>query len=208
MYISLCIHFLHFTMRKKRTRQNKKAAIRADFDTVKAAIHGYLANDDWQAAMLLAVPLFTGLRVSEWQGLRWENILQPSMEIGIKKDRGVGKTRTIEFSEDTKAIFRRCYELSGTTHPPKLIFRSKFNRPYCTLWLNKLVEQVCEEQGWEKYTTHSFRKSWGYKMWQILGANHEALLLLQMAFNHSSPHTTMIYLGLREDVISKAMKML
>lgn len=192
--------------------QGSKTAKRADFDKVKSAILNYLERGKWETALLLAVPLFTGLRISEWRALTWAELLSDNIVVSIKKDRGTGKVRRIAFGDTARAIFRQCWLLSGYMNQQMLVFktpyRSKRRLPYSVMHLNSQIQQICQDQKWPHYTSHSFRKSWGYKMYTELGASQEALLLLQRAFNHNNTQTTIIYLGLADDQIEMAMRAL
>jgi integrase len=189
--------------------KGSKTAKRADFDIVLSAIRKYLDAGDWRSAILLAIPLFTGLRISEWSKITWSQVLSGELIVAISKDRKTGKVRKIAFSDNAKAIFLQCWHRTGYYNKEMLVFKTPYmsrrQKPYSQTWLNEKIDEICHVEKWPHYTSHSFRKAWGYKMYLALGANQEALLLLQRAFNHSDTQTTIIYLGLADDQIQEAM---
>ena len=52
-----------------------------------------------------------------------------------------------------------------------------------------------------KYSTHSFRKSFGRRIWSNNSDSEKSLVLLSQIFNHSSIAITRRYLGIREEEV-------
>lgn len=52
-------------------------------------------------------------------------------------------------------------------------------------------------------SSHTFRKTFGRYVYDKMNRTEEAIILLQRIFRHSSPQTTMIYIGLRDDEVNK-----
>ena len=53
-----------------------------------------------------------------------------------------------------------------------------------------------------RFSTHSFRKTFGRRIWNRNNNSEKALFMLGQVFNHSSIQTTKIYLGIREQEIA------
>ena len=52
-----------------------------------------------------------------------------------------------------------------------------------------------------RISSHTFRKTFGRYVYDLMGRTMEALILLSMIFKHSSPQVTMVYLGIRQEEI-------
>lgn len=68
------------------------------------------------------------------------------------------------------------------------------------LW--NIIKDTAAEAGIEQNVgTHSLRKTWGYHCWHNATDKSKALIILQKCFGHSSPQTTLAYIGILNEEI-------
>lgn len=66
----------------------------------------------------------------------------------------------------------------------------------------KMLRKAADEAGLRDIGTHTLRKTFGYHMYR----KTKDVALLQELFNHSSPATTLRYIGVTQDSMDQAMK--
>jgi len=150
-------------------------------------------------ALLIHVGSYTGLRISDLLGLKWEHLLgQDSYVITEGK---TGKQRTLYYHMDTKEMVARM-ENELQPDPEDFIFLNRFGQVLSPQFINRKLKDINTQYKLGiKYSTHSFRKSFGRRIWSNNSNSEKSLVLLSQIFNHSSTAITRRYLGIREEEI-------
>lgn len=154
-------------------------------------IQKLLRAKDYQFATLIAVGSYTGLRISDIQTLRWEQ-LQPMLQLNERK---TGKPRTIHLHTDLLLFLA---QVKSELQPieGELIYGLSLQ------YTNRKLK--CLSRAYKldiQFSTHSFRKTFGRRIWSKNDYSEKALILLGQVFNHSSVAITKRYLGIREQEI-------
>lgn len=156
--------------------------------------------------MFITSGIFFGLRVSDILNLKWYDILGKTQnEIQEIK---TNKTRIISITEDVQDIALKAYkEMSPTSD---YIFLGYKNKPLSKQQINRRLKQFKSDYNIpvNNFSTHSLRKSFGRRVWEMQGKTYEALILLMDIFNHKYLDTTKRYLGITQYEISNAYKSL
>lgn len=76
------------------------------------------------------------------------------------------------------------------------------DRPIDRSMAYKMLNQVARCYGLEEIGCHTMRKTWGYHLYMQDPRN---LALLMKMYNHSSESTTLMYLGLTQDMMDRAI---
>lgn len=146
----------------------------------------------------------TALRVSDVLSLMWQDILGQT-EL-IKREKKTGKTRTITFNQSVRTKIKTLHQLLGTPGVETLIFaNAETNKSYSREHINRRLKvfKVKYRLKIKSFSTHTFRKTFGREVYESMGRSSEALVLLNKVFKHTSIDTTMAYIGLTDDEVSK-----
>ena len=159
----------------------------------------------WELFCLIACTM--ALRIGDALRLKWEDIL--NVEQGYYKEGKTGKTRHITIHPSVQQKYMELYELLGSPETIRLIF---INEQTGKAFTRQTVNNHLRSYKWKyrlsisRFSSHSFRKTFGRKVWSDHGKSDFGLLLINRAFRHSSLDTTIRYLGLKQDELSQAYK--
>ena len=93
-----------------------------------------------------------------------------------------------------------------TTAPEQYIFLSpRTGKPYSLEYINRLLKvfKVRYRLPIRAFSTHTFRKTFGRYVYELMGRSAEGLILLNQIFRHSNLETTRRYIGLAQEDIDK-----
>lgn len=151
----------------------------------------------------------TGLRFSDVQKLKWEDILDKRKIILTAKK--TNKTHVIPIGDNASEYFASLYE--KMENPPKdqcvLAGRlSETGKPVTIQYINRKLKKWVRQYDLdiENFSTHTFRKTFGRYVYDKGGRTTEALMYLNRIFKHGNLDTTMVYLGIRDDEISNIFR--
>ena len=126
----------------------------------------------------------TACRASDVRTLRWKDILGKSTMTRIEQK--TKKNRLIKFNRDVQEKNRFLYEMLGQPAPEQLkVFKVRYRLPI------------------RAFSTHTFRKTFGRYVYELMGRSAEGLILLNQIFRHSNLETTRRYIGLAQEDIDK-----
>lgn len=153
-------------------------------------------------ALLIAIGIFTGFRISDILSLKWKDVVATDfVEVIEKKTK---KFRKVRLNQQLKEIISRTY--SDATDLESLIFQNRFHTAAISVqYVNRRLKELAIEYKVSKEPTkiksHSLRKSFGRRVFESNDNSEKSLILLSQCLNHSSLLTTRIYLGIREKEI-------
>lgn len=182
----------------------KGSHTRADYlewDKMQTLVLKLERNGKHKIALLITFGCFTGLRISDLLKLKWEDVLESdSVNLTEKK---TGKLRTIQIHQELRLVLDRYLQ----NHPRRssgFIFLNRYGtQPIRVQYINRELKKIALEYKLGiQFTSHSFRKSFGRRIWENNDHSERALIMLGQIFNHSSVQTTKIYLGIREQEIA------
>ena len=150
-------------------------------------------------ALMIALGSYTGLRISDLLPLKWEEVIsQEHLRITEKK---TGKMRNIHLHKDVRQTLIRIHqELNApiTDH----LFKSREGRVYSLQYINRKLKKLNKYYQLNiSFSTHTFRKTFGRRIWDKNDNSEKSLILLGQIFNHTSVAITKRYLGIREQEI-------
>lgn len=179
----------------------------------------YLPYDDYQKlvqtlieekkywwACYCILSFCTGLRYSDVSKLRWCDILdQRKIIITAKK---TNKTHVIPIGQNAADHFTLLYKHMGRPNKKEVILTGSKNadgKSVSIQYINRTLKSWALKYGLniDNFSTHTFRKTFGRYVYEKGGRTEKTLLYLNRIFKHTSLATTMIYLGIRDDEISK-----
>ena len=81
---------------------------------------------------------------------------------------------------------------------------SQKNSVFTTQSLNRILKKIFKQLSKkEQISTHSLRKSFGRRVYDMNGQSEHALIKLSEVFGHSSIQLTRIYLGLKQEELNE-----
>jgi integrase len=153
-------------------------------------------------SLLVACGIFFGLRISDLLALQWEQILNTdTLELIEGK---TGKRRTIKINPQLAKHIRVCHKEIAPKSLNLHCFMSKKATVYSIQRLNTIFKTLKVRYRLDvgNFSTHSLRKTFGRRIYDLAGSNSEhALIRLSEVFSHSNTAITRRYLGLKKEEI-------
>jgi len=177
-----------------------------DWNTITNLILKLERDGNWKFAILIAIGIFTGLRISDILSLRWNDFLNKEF-LGITEKK-TKKFRNIKLNPQLQDIVTRNFKSQKITNPDNLIFLNRWGTKAIRIqYVNSILKKIFIKYKISKDGTsisaHSLRKSFGRQVWAANQSSERALVILSEILKHSSIATTKIYLGIREEEISE-----
>lgn len=160
-------------------------------------------DGDYKFCLLIAIGVFTGLRISDLLTLTYSDLL--NNDTFSIKEMKTKKQRSIKVNKDLKEIVSRIVSKSNITNLNQLIFINRYetksiDKSYVNVKLKEIVKKYrIKIDG--NVSTHTFRKTLGRRVMEVNNYSNESLVLLMELFGHSSMSITKRYLGIREQEI-------
>lgn len=148
--------------------------------------------------MLFITGINSGLRISDILMLRVSDTKRNYFNlIEIK----TGKKKRIEMTPGLQKEFKQFVE-GKLDH--EFLFKSRegVNKPISRSMAYKILRESAGKFGLDDIGTHTLRKTFGYHFYKKYGN----VAMLQQIFNHRDQETTLIYIGINQDEMDKAMK--
>lgn len=182
-------------------------------------------NKRWRDNMLFIVGINFGLRASDLRMLRFSNLIndnltfKDSFPVFEKKTRNTRKRKKNRYITINTAVIEAVTLFLENTPGVSLsdyMFMSissnrdfTGNKPLCLRTMHKIVSGWGKELDLNiKMSTHTLRKTFCYHQMLMSHNDSRKLLLLQKMLGHSSPAQTLDYIGITQEEIEDAYKML
>jgi len=153
---------------------------------------------DYSILMVVALGSYLGLRYSDMIRLTWNDII--NKDVLIIEEQKTKKVKRITINPDLRAIVESIHQQKKS----ELIIVNKFGKPLSIQYINRRLKQIKYKYRLkiQNISVHSFRKSFGRRVYENNYRSEHALVLLSDMFNHSSIAITRRYLGLRQEEIA------
>jgi len=174
-----------------------------NWDDFKSLISKLERDNEFKFCLLIAVGVFTGLRIGDLLKLRFNQF--ENTEILTILEQKTKKTRRIKINTDLKEIVERIRGKMGVTEANQYIFVNRYGtKPIDQSYVNVKLKEIFKQynivlEG--NASSHLFRKTLGNRVLRLNNYSNEAIILLMELFSHSSQTITKRYLGIREKEI-------
>ena len=167
------------------------------FDTALVKGQKLLKNEKTKTiGLYVVVSINLGIRVSDTLLLTFEQLRGDTLEISETK---TGKRRVMAINDNIKDALTKFDE-----YYKGLAFKSQKNSVYSTQQINRKLKDIFAKEINKglQISSHSLRKSFGRKVYDMNPTHTDALVKLSELFNHTSPSITRKYLGLRQEELN------
>lgn len=158
-------------------------------------------DGDLKFSLLIATGSYVGLRISDLLQLKWNQVL--NQDYFIITEKKTKKERRVSINNELQEILQRLFKMMDVKLDDYMFVNRFGLKPISIQHVNwKLKEIFVKYNIKGQYSSHFMRKTLGRRVWEVNEYSDKALILLSKLFNHASPNTTKIYLGIKEEEIS------
>lgn len=174
------------------------------YEDYQRLVDSLMEDEQYKYALYCILSFALALRISDVTKLRWKDVLG-QREL-IVKEKKTNKTKSISIGPKTSEKIDDIYYKLGKPNKQEWIFMNRLGTaPISSQFINRIMKTWKEKYNLHigNISSHTFRKTFGRYVYDKMNRTEEAIILLQRIFRHSSPQTTMIYIGLRDDEVNK-----
>jgi len=176
-------------------------------DAMKSIMKG---ESNYRDLLLFVLGINTGLRISDILALKWSSFLNGGgrlLKVGDQLNVVEIKTKKIKsfmINRSVAEALKLYYDSLGSPNPDNPVFSSRktddgslqpITRIAAWQMLNRYANMVGLNDG---IGTHTLRKTFGYHLYK----KGVALEYIQKMLNHSSPATTLRYIGITQEQLN------
>ena len=174
-----------------------------EWEQFKSLISKLERDGEYKFCLLVAMGVFTGLRISDLLQIKFNQFIETEfLNIVEKKTK---KDRKIKINSDLKEMVERIKLKMNVTDDKQYIFVNKYGtKPIDKSYVNVKLKELLNKYDIHlegNVSSHMFRKTLGNRALKLNNYSNESMVLLMELFNHSSPTTTKLYLGVRDSEI-------
>jgi integrase len=155
--------------------------------------------------LLILCGCYFGLRAGDLLQLSWPDILDQD-DFTIKEQK-TGKVRKVTINS---AVHDALHEVSrlltrrGRFDPNGYIFTNRWGSALSISYVNKQLHVIFSKYNVrvQNPSTHTLRKTFGRRVWEMDGKSERSLIYLSEIFSHTSIATTRKYIGVTERQIA------
>ena len=148
--------------------------------------------------LILAYALDTGLRVSDMLKAKARDSKRGYWR-GVEEK--TGKAKYQEFSDSLRLLILDYIDIHELSDDDYLFYNDRNrNKNISRQAVDKVIRHAGDMIGLDRLSAHSLRKTFGYMAYK---SKQYDISELQYIFNHSSPKTTLRYIGITQESINK-----
>ena len=180
---------------KKKTRKGVSTKGRItksnyiDFDKAYNTALRMKGTKNENFGFYIVVAIHTGLRIGDILKLKRKNFEDGVYQLREQK---TGKPKFLPFNEKVLQYFNELRNKS------EIVFRSNKNTTYSNQQINTKIKQTFQAKN-KNYSSHSLRKSFGRKVYEMNNQSEDALISLSEIYNHTSMRVTRTYLDITQE---------
>jgi integrase len=152
--------------------------------------------------LLISVGCYTGLRISDLLALKWSMVLNKDV-IELREIK-TSKARTLTLNENLKKLLTKYFNVIRPQTPNEFIFTDRNDDGVISIqYINRQLKRLFKLYNIKikNPSSHTLRKTFGRRVFEMNFKNDEALILLSQIFNHANTAITRRYIGLSAERI-------
>jgi integrase len=163
------------------------------------------ADIRWKGFLAMAVSF--SLRINDLMKIEWKQVWNGGpvdwFDVVEQKTK---KPRKITINDKLKPLIIELHEAINPYDLKKYVFSRNGDKIETAKYMNNNLKRLFAKYNVQYQggiSSHLFRKTFGYRYCELKGFTWESITTLQKVFNHASPITTFIYLGIEQKVIDE-----
>jgi integrase len=187
---------------KKEEKKTETAPI--NWKRAQSVLKCLELEENYNTLLLFSFGFYFGLRIGDILSLRWSDIIgKQSFSIREQKTK---KIRKVPIHSEVQRLIGLTFD--NDQDLTEYIFTRNGNggKAISVTAANKRIRTTFERYGIETQnpSSHTLRKTFGRRIYEINGKSEDALVLLSDIFNHANVKVTRRYIGLTEERKTKA----
>ena len=177
-------------------------------DVLQKLISELKSDGEVRMAFYISFGFISALRVSDILSTKWSDILDKKSFLKIEQK--TNKEREIVFPPSAQQQIKDFYLMLGSPNLDTPLFKNaKRSTALTPQFINTEMKRVREWYNIDvnNFSTHSLRKSFARHVYDSLGADNYALVVVNRTLMHSSLDVTTIYLGIKEEEVKNAYEL-
>lgn len=143
----------------------------------------------------ILIAINTGLRVSDIKRITFEDLSKGELKF---KEQKTNKYKSLPLNETIKKAITKLSKFGAGA-----VFKSQKNQIISTQHLNTLLKTAFNNLlPTHCISSHSLRKTFGRRVYELNNRSEDSLIKLSELFNHSSIKLTRIYLGIKREELN------
>lgn len=157
--------------------------------------------------LLILLGSFWGLRIGDLVLVRWIDVVgNDQLHIVEVKTK---KRRVIYMNARVKEAIEFClprFQLQDGWRIDQSILSNRWGEPLSVSYVNKRLKWIFSRYRikTQNRSSHTLRKTFGRRVWEMHGESDKALVFLSEIFSHSSTAITRKYLGITQEELGNA----
>lgn len=140
----------------------------------------------------------SGLRISDILGLDIKDVR--GLDFVSIREKKTGKHKRFPINDKLKKTLKEFTKKKNDNEP---LFQTIFHNRLERVQSYRIINNACRKVGLtERIGTHTLRKTFGYHHYK----KFKDVVILQKIFNHTSPDTTLRYIGITQEEIDNSYK--
>ena len=155
--------------------------------------------------LLITTGCYFGLRAGDLLNLKWNDVIDKDEFYVIEQKTKKRRKITINGSVKEALSFVKNFLIKeGTYANNNYMFPNRKGQKITIQFINKILHKTLDRYSVsvQNPSTHTLRKSFGRRVWEMDGKSERALVYLSEIFSHSSINTTKKYIGITEQNIA------
>lgn len=195
--------FVHQSDSMKANLTLEQGSSPLEWDDMKKLSRSLEEEGKYILSLYILFASTTGYRAGDNLSFKWGEILNKEI-IGLEEDK-TEKTRKVQLGPEIQAAITRIHEKVGFPPGDRFVFSGRRSvGAWSIQYLNRQLKYAkatfpIKHKG--QFSTHSLRKTFGKRVYDMGENKSHILVMLSKIFNHSNTTVTRRYIGLESQEI-------
>ena len=155
--------------------------------------------------LLITMGCYFGLRISDLLSVKWSDVLEKEELVIIESK--TKKRRVITINPRVKEVIVHCYtniQDNNSHWRGEYVLANQWGGKISVSYINRRLKVIFKKYNVkvQNPSSHTLRKSFGRRIWEMDNQSERSLIYLSEIFNHSSTTVTRRYIGITEEKIA------